>query len=187
MADEKIIKFGKLQEKWEEQELDKLETFMNCLVNEFIAGNMSMGELSVKIEKYRRENNISEEKMNKLQSKLVQKLGASMGIEDVEKEMKNIKEKVEEELPEVKSAGSFIFKDFYRNILTEKRISEISLKNEKNDIKLLIDGNTITIVTEKKVDFSDDKLNEIIASYRECVEGTLKIISCEATKIYEYH
>lgn len=187
MADEKIIKFGKLQEKWEEQELDKLEAFMNSMVNDFISGKLSMAELSINIEKYRRENNISEEKMMKLQSKLVQNLGMSMGIQNVDEEIEAIKEKIEKDMPEFKGAKNIIFKDYYKDKIHEKTISQMNVKNEKNDLKLIIEENLITIITEKKVDFSDDELNEIIANYKQCTNDTLKIISCEATKIYEYH
>lgn len=187
MADEKIIKFGKLQEKWEEQDLEKFESFMNGLVEKFVSGSITMQELSVKIDQYRRENNISDEKMMKLQKSLVKKMGMDFGIDNIEEKMDEIEEKIKSDAPELKGAKKFIFKDYYKDRIEEKMLMQIEIKNKKNDLKMIFNGNNITIITEKKVDFSDNELNEIVANYKECVEGTLKIVSCEATKIYEYH
>ncbi|MEG0250489.1 MAG: DUF3867 family protein [Peptostreptococcus sp.] len=198
MSDEKIIKFGKLQEKWNEQEVDKFEDFLNMMMEDVVTGNISISEFTAKMSKYQLDNNISNEKLMELQKKLLEKMGIDIDINDFNKQME-ILEGLEKSGSNSDSDGEnknsfdtkkikeIAFFDFYKDKITNKKIPEFHLKTEKNDLIMFMEEDKITIVTENKIDFADDELNAVITDYRECIHGSLKIVACEASKIYEYH
>lgn len=198
MSDKKIIKFGKLQEKWDEQEVDKFEEFLNMMMEDVVTGSISISEFTAKMSKYQIDNNISNEKLMELQKKLLQKMGIDIDINDFNKQMEILeglennsensdsKEKDKNRF-DTKKIKEIAFFDFYKDKIENKKIPEFHLKTEKNDLIMFMEEDKITIITEGKIDFADDELNGVITDYRECIHGSLKIIACEATKIYEYH
>lgn len=187
MADEKIINFDKLQEKWDEQEVDKFEAFLNSQMDGVFSGRLTMAEFSKSMRQYQQENNISNEKLIELQKKILSKMGVDLDLNELDKEIANLEEVMKDEDGKTINIRKMAFFDYFSDKIETKEIPQMKMENGKNNLSLQFDGNQITIISEKQVDFSDDELNEIIAGYKESVEGSLKIITCEATKIYEYH
>lgn len=187
MADDKIINFDKLQEKWDEQEVDKFESFLNSKMEAVFSGQISMSEFSKSMKEYQDKNNISNEKLIDLQKKLLNKMGVDLDINNIDKEISKLEESIKKEGKGDVNIRRMAFFDYYSDQIENKEIPKMELKNSKNDMMLLFIGNKIIIITENKVDFSDDEFNQIVAGYKSTVEGSLKIITCEATKVYEYH
>lgn len=187
MADEKIINFDKLQEKWDEQEIEKFEGFLNSKMDLVFRGQLTMAEFSKSMRDYQRENNISNDKLIELQKKILSKMGVDLDLNEIDKEIERLEETMKSEDGKSINIRKMAFFDYYSDRIENKEIAQIKLENSKNNLSMIFDSNQIIVFSEKQVDFSDDELNEIIAGYKESVEGSLKITTCEATKIYEYH
>lgn len=188
MTDKKIINFDKLKEKWDDKEIDKFEEFMNLQTERIITGQISIAELIKSMKKYQVEHNITNDGIMKLQKKMIDNLGLNIEVEDVDREVEEIRRYLNEEDEDLTlELRNKAFFAYYSDRIENKDIACMELKNEKNNLTLMIMGKEIIIYSEKRVDFSDDELNGIVALYKESIEGGLKIITCEATKIYEYH
>lgn len=73
----------------------------------------------------------------------------------------------------------------YKDMYTIKSMV-FEIKNEKNNLKVQFDSGLVTIVSEKKVDFSDSNLNELIQDYRMAYGEKIRVMVCEASNIYDY-
>ena len=61
------------------------------------------------------------------------------------------------------------------------------IKNDKNNITILLEDVDVIIRSEDKIDLSDLELNEFLCSYKKVVDDkNLKISLCENTKEYDY-
>ncbi len=187
MTDKKIINFDKLQEKWSEQEFDKFEEFLNLQTELIMTGQISVAEFMKSMKKYQEDNNITNDGIAKLQKKMIEKLGLGIELEEIDKAVEDLGKKVNGEDGLSFELRQKAFFEYYSDRIEKKELNSLKIKNKKNDLTLIIMGKEILIYSEKRVDFSDDELNEIIAGYKESIQGCLKIITCEATKIYEYH
>ena len=62
-----------------------------------------------------------------------------------------------------------------------------SIKNDKNNLTILLDQNNVILKSSEKIDLSDNELNEFLCSYKKTVEEELlKISICEDTREYDY-
>ncbi|WP_101772449.1 DUF3867 family protein [Peptostreptococcus faecalis] len=196
MSDEKIIDFKNLQEKIKDSDLDKFEKYIYNMYDEVVSGKVSMFEFSSKIADYMKENNISEEKFVNMQKKLMQRYG--LDPDTMEEEMERINKTVTGErvfkgseeaigLDAIKTGRKINFYERHKDDIKEKKILEYTLKTDKNDVKILLERNQITLISEQKIDLSDQEINLLIADYRETTNEKIKILICEASNSYFYY
>ncbi|WAW15167.1 DUF3867 family protein [Peptostreptococcus equinus] len=208
MSDDKIIDFNELKEKVKESDINKFEQYVQDLYMQINTGQMTMFQFSKKMSEYMQENNISEEKLVNIQMKMMERYGIDpkmledemkkMGMdpnqmnfsksdEDKYKSEKSINDfDIDELVNNDKGAIKLGFFEKYKSQLEEKTILEYRIQNDKNDIKILMNGNELVVISEKKLDLSDDTINKFIANYRSTIDTPLKVIICEATNTYEY-
>ena len=75
----------------------------------------------------------------------------------------------------------------YKDRLKVKGATEYSIKNDKNNLTILLDQNNVILKSSEKIDLSDNELNEFLCSYKKTVEEELlKISICEDTREYDY-
>ena len=68
------------------------------------------------------------------------------------------------------------FQEKYENKVETKAVSIYKIKNEKNDLEIIIDDVNVIIASSKKVDLNDSELNEFLCSYKKVKDNnTLKI------------
>lgn len=196
MSDEKIINFKDMKDKVKPSDVDKFDEYIYSLFGEVASGNISMFEFTSRITKYMEENNISKEKFIELEKQMLQRYG--FDIDNIEEEMKklqneNSQEKISNFVKEWEGmdnnsvARRLGFYDYYAKQLKETNVLELNVKNEKNDVRILLDKNKITLISEKKIDLSDSEINQIITYYRGTMNEPLKVLICEATNQYDYY
>lgn len=194
--DEKVIDFKTLKDQAKDSDVDKFENYMYDLYDKMIRGDGTMFDLHKKVNEYMAENDISEEKFMNIQRRMIERFGFNPDdlSEDFEKFKKDFDKngsilsgENEIQSPNSQSVGAKLgFYKLYDDGLKEKKILEYNLKNDKNDIRFILDKDKITLISEKKIDFSDNEMNILMAYYKETVGGNLRVIVCEATNSYDY-
>lgn len=195
MSDEKIIKFKDLQDKVRPSDIDKFERYMMDKFEKVAKGDISMFEFTTEISKYIEENNIDIEKFKEIEKEILKRYGYD--VEGLEEEMSRLEQSDSDEIfsnfegfegLDVKTAARRLsFYDYYSDVLKDRKVLELNLKNDKNEVRFIFDDGKITLISEKKIDLSDEEINKIIAYYKLSTKGTLTVILCEATNKYEYH
>lgn len=193
MSDEKIIDFNNLKNKVKDSDVDKFENYIYSLYFSVMEGKISMMEFSRKIMDYMKDNNISNEKFMNIQKKFMERYG--MDTNEIEEQLKkfgvditdlsrNLDDISDEDLSHIRKSAEFIKK--YQNKLTGKMFSTLSIKNNINDVNILIDNDKILIHSKKKVNLMDSELNEFLLGYKNSYKGSIKITICENSNEYEY-
>ena len=205
MSDDRIIDFNELKNKVKDSDVDKFENYMYDLYFSVADGSMTMSQFTSKIYEYMRENNISQEKFIKMQNKLLERYGVDP--KELDKQMKNFGldpnnlnledlNKFTYNSPNVgsstkKTNNTSIDKnsDFYKKYsenLKSKELIITSLKDEVNDIKIIIEKEKVTLISEGKINLVDAQLNELLLSYKSMYNDKLKVVICENCKEYDY-
>ncbi len=206
MSDDRIIDFNELKNKVKDSDIDKFENYMYDLYFSVANGSMTMSQFTSKIYEYMRENNISQEKFIKMQSKLMERYGVdpeslnqqiknlglnpnSLNFDDLNKfnPINNTQTnttqttKVEQEIDETSA-----FHKKYGNNIENKNLMITYLKDEVNDIKIIIEKEKVTLISEGPINLVDAELNELLLSYKSLYNNKLKVNICENCKEYDY-
>jgi hypothetical protein len=79
------------------------------------------------------------------------------------------------------------FTEKYKGKLKEYTGYRYAISNERNQLQLYLSGSDVLITSMKKVDLSDNELNEFLVSYKKLQdEAKLNITISEAGTTYEY-
>ena len=183
---DRIIDFNEIKNKAKEKDVDKLEEFMYSLYYDMADGKITITEFSKKMYDYMNENNISQDKFIDIQKKLISRYGIDTSI--IDKELKelglNLSE-IEKSYNNIQKVVDFQHK--YDNKLKTKPITTYTIKNDKNNIEIILDNENVVLNSSGKIDLNDNELNEFLCSYKKFIDGkTLKIKNCENTKEYDY-
>ena len=149
-------------------------------------GNLNMEDFSINIMKYMEENNISQDKLMNIQKKFLERYGfdsstlenqfnmSGLDFSGLGLNYNNVK----------KTIG---FQEKYKDRISVKSISEYFIKNDKNDLKVLLENEKVILISEKNIDLNDNELNEFLCSYKKVVDDkALNISICENSKDYNY-
>lgn len=207
MSDDRIIDFNELKNKVKDSDVDKFENYMYDLYFSVANGSMTMSQFTSKIYEYMRENNISNEKFIKMQNKLMERYGVdpaeldqqiknlglnpnNISIDDLNKfntinntqsSTKTINEKIYNHIDK----NSDFYKKYNKD-LENKDLMITFLKDEVNDIKIIMDKEKVTLISEGAINLVDAKLNELLLSYKSMYNDKLKVVICENCKEYDY-
>lgn len=186
--DDRIIDFNKLknkaEEKAKEKDVDKLENYMYSLYYEMAQGKITMADFTKSMYKYMEENNISQDEFLNLQKNLMERYGfdssfldeqlKGLGATNINVSYDNIR----------KTLG---FQEKYKDRLVNKAVSCYTIKNDKNDIEIMVEEDNVVIQSEGKIDLSDLELSDFLCSYKKVrEEKPLNIRLCENVKKYNY-
>lgn len=119
---------------------------------------------------------------------------SSLNINDIRnKTMNNNTETKEEPKVEIKidKAQETIVKnsDFYNKFATKLEYDSFiisHLKNDVNDIKIIIDKENVTLISSKSINLVDSQLNEFLLDYKNMIGKKMKVSICENCKEYDY-
>lgn len=206
MSDDRIIDFNELKNKVKDSDLDKFENYMYDLYFSVANGNMTMSQFTSKIYEYMRENNISQEKLIKMQNKLMERYGVdpteldqqirnlglnpnNLSFDDLNKfnTTNNTQSTKNEKINNINNIDKN--SDFYKKYnqdLESKELITTFLKDEVNDIKIIIEKEKVTLISEGSINLVDAKLNELLLSYKSMYNDKLKVVICENCKEYDY-
>lgn len=207
MSDDRIIDFNELKNKVKDSDVDKFENYMYDLYFSVANGSMTMAQFTSKIYEYMRENNISQEKFIKMQNKLMERYGVDPAELDqqIKKLGLNPNNLSFDDLSKLnptnntQSTTNTVNKKIYNNIdensdfykkynsdLENKELITTFLKDEVNDIKIVIEKEKVILISEGSINLVDAQLNELLLSYKSMYNDKLKVIICENCKEYDY-
>lgn len=190
MSDDRIIDFNNLRNKAKDTDVDKFEQYIYNLYFSVMDGSLSMAEFSKRIFDYMRDNNISYEKFMNIQKKFMERYG--MNPEEVENQLKgfgidsfnmNFSEFCNTKEPKNKNI------DFNTNNKEKTKSKEYInsfIRNDVNDIEIIIDESRVILISDKKINLVDAELNEFLLSYKNKSDKKIKIILCENSNEYDY-
>lgn len=184
---DRIIDFSEIKNRVNDKDVDKFESYIYNLYYDMSSGNLNIADFTKKMMDYMEENNISQDKFLKMQTKLMERYGFDAsgiesqlktlglnnvipGAEDIEKIRKNMS-----------------FQEKYKDKIQVSTVNNYSISNEKNNVKVLTEGEKVILTSEGKIDLNDVELNEFLCSYKKVIEDkNLTITICENVKEYEY-
>ena len=207
MSDDRIIDFNELKNKVKDSDVDKFENYMYDLYFSVADGSMTMSQFTSKIYEYMRENNISQEKFMKMQNKLMERYGVDpaeldqqiknlglnpnkLSFDDLSKlnptnnTQSTINTVNEKKYNDIDKNSDFYKK--YNSDLENKELITTFLKDEVNDIKIIIEKEKVILISEGSINLVDAQLNELLLSYKSMYNNKLKVIICENCKEYDY-
>ena len=196
MSDDRIIDFNELKNKVKDTDVDKFEQYIYNLYFSVMDGSMSMAEFSRKIFDYMNDNNISQEKFMNIQKKFMERYG--MDPDEVEKQLKNfgidpstlnmgsidLSNMSEEQLNNIKKTAGFY--ERYGMKIQPKSCISTSIKNDNNDIDIVIDQEKVILYSNKKINLMDAELNEFLLSYKNMFNNKIRVVLCESCTEYDY-
>lgn len=189
--DERIVDFNELKNKARDKDIDKFESYIYDLYFKMAQGQMSMFELSQKVQEYMTTNDISQEKFFNIQKQMLSRYGVS--TEDLEGQLKNmgVDPKSFGGIPKAddyeKVRKTLSFQEKYKSRISQKSLMTYKIKNELNDVEIYLEEENILIKSEKDINIQDNELNEFLCSYKKTLENkTLNIELCSNTNKYNY-
>lgn len=184
--DDRIIDFNDLKNKAKEKDVDKLEDYMYSLYYEMVEGKITMSEFTKKIYKYMEDNNISQDKFLNMQKKLMERYGFDSSI--IEDQLKSAGVNFDESKFKYENIKKVMgFQEKYKSGLVNASVSLYKIKNDKNDLEIIIQEENVNIQSEGKVDLSDLELSDFLCSYKKVMQDKpLKVRVCDYRKEYEY-
>ena len=183
---DKIIDFNELKNKAKDKDIDKFEDYIYSMYYKLAEGKMNMADFSKNIMSYMQENNISQDKLLNIQKKFLERYGFDSSIMEEQFKIPGFNMN-NSELNYETMKKTISFKEKYKSRISTKAMSEYFIKNEKNDLKVLLENEDIILISEKNIDLNDNELNEFLCSYKKVIEDKkIQIVLCENIKNYEY-
>ena len=184
---DRVIDFNELKNRVNDKDVDQFESYIYTLYYKMAEGKLTMAEFSKEITAYMVEHNISQEKFLKIQTKLMQRYGLdTAGFEEQLKSL-GLDNLNGISMDYEKARKNLSFQEKYKDRIKVKGATEYSIKNDKNNIIILLDGQNVIIRSEGKIDLADNELNEFLCSYKKVVDDkALNISICENSKDYNY-
>ena len=184
---DRIIDFNEIKNRVNDKDIDKFESYIYNLYYDMSSGKLNMADFTKKMMEYMEENNISQDKFLKMQTKLMERYGFdASGLEDQIKSLglNNVipgAEDVE------KIRKNMSFQEKYKDRLKVSTVNNYYISNDNNKLKVLTENEKVILTSEGKIDLSDVELNEFLCSYKKVVNDENLIITiCENVKEYEY-
>ena len=188
--DDRVVDFNELKNKVRDKDVDKFESYIYDLYYAVATGSMSMGDFTKKVTEYMNENNISQEKFFNIQKQMLKRYGFDLG--NIEEQMKGFGMNMG--MPNVTPENNYEqfrknvgFQEKYTGQLSVKNMSICTIKNDLNNIQILLDEKELIIKSDKKVNFKDLELNDFICSYKKTLnDDKIKVRVCDNETTYEY-
>ena len=190
-----IIDFNKIKNKATDKDLLRFEDYIYQLYYQLGEGKINFVELNMKIKQYMGDNKISQEKFNDIQNKLLQKYKDEYGID-----FNNLGDQMEDLGIDLSQFGipkealdyeslrkNLGFSEKYNNKIGQNLFKTYLIKNETNNLSILLKDDSVIIKSESIINLKDNELNEFLVSYKKTLDDKpLKIELCEYIKRYEY-
>ncbi|GAA0177564.1 DUF3867 domain-containing protein [Clostridium sediminicola] len=190
-----VINFNEIKNKAKDKDVLKFEEYMYSLYYQMAEGTINIMQMNQKIQDYVKENNISQEKFLNIQKSFLEKISKEYGIDmsSIDEQMKSLGIDTSAygftngEFDYEKIANELRFEEKYKNKLEKKFMNTYFIKNEKNDLKIILESNNVIIQSNTKIELIDGELNDFLCSYKKKFnDKSLKITLCENTNIYEF-
>jgi hypothetical protein len=190
-----VINFDDIKNKVKDKDVEKFEEYIYGLYYQMADGKLNIYEMNEKVNQYVTENKISQEKFFNIQKKFLDKVSKEYGIDmkSVEKQMESMGIDTNTlgfsagELDYNKVANELKFEEKYKGKLQKKFLNTIVIKNNKNDLSIILDNKNIILSSCTKIELVDGELNDFLCSYKKKFnDEPIKITLCENVNTYEF-
>lgn len=190
-----VIDFNSIKNQAKDKDVFKFEEYMYSMYYQMAEGKINMAQMNQKVQDYVRDNNISQEKFLNIQKRFVDKISMEYGIDmnAIEEQMKSLGIDTslygftDGKLDYEKVANELRFEEKYKNKLEKKFINNYFIKNEKNDIRIILENDNVILQSKGKIELIDGELNDFLCSYKKKFnDKSLRITLCENTNTYEF-
>ena len=184
-----VIDFNKIKNTATDKDIDKFEQYISDLYFSVAQGTVTMGDMINKVNKYKEENNISDEKFESLQKKLVERYSSQFGIDfnNIEGELSKMGVNPSDLSGYEDTRKEIGFREKYGKSLTSSQNKVYTISNKLNNLTIEMDKENVTLISEKKIDLDDNELHEFLVSYKKIIKDKkLEITMCENVKRYQY-
>ena len=89
-----------------------------------------------------------------------------------------------ENIEAIKNSAGFYEK--YGSKITPKSCITTFIKNDINDIEIIIDQDKVMLCSSKKINLMDAELNEFLLAYKNMFNKKIKVVLCENYTGYDY-
>ena len=184
---DKIIDFNELKNRVNYKDVDQFESYIYSLYYKMAEGKINMSDFSKELGEYMQKNNLSPDKFLKMQTKLMERYGIdASGFEDQLKAL-GLENIATNPADYEKTRKTLSFQEKYKSRLKVKGATEYTIKNDKNNLTILLDAHNVILKSERIIDLTDNELNEFLCSYKKTLDDdVLKISICENTREYDY-
>lgn len=184
--DDRIIDFNELKNKAKDKDVDKFEEYIYSMYYQMAEGKLNMADFSKNIMGYMQDNNISQDKLINIQKKFLERYGLDSSIIEEQLKMSGLDLGI--------SGGNYetmrkamSFQEKYKDRIKVIPMSEYFIRNEMNNLKILLENEKVFLISEEEIDLNDTELNEFLCSYKKVIEDKkISITICDNTKNYEY-
>lgn len=179
---DRIIDFNELKNN---KDVDKFESYIYGLYYSVAQGTMSMTDLTKNIFKYMEENNISQERFIEIQKKLMERYGLDASMFEEQLKSFGVNNNIGKDYENIRKSMGFYEK--YKSRIKVKSTSTYIIKNNSNNLEIMLNEENVNIKSFKKIDLNDNELNEFLCSYKKVIEDKpLKVSLCENVLDYIY-
>ena len=184
---DKIIDFNELKNRVNDKDVDQFESYIYSLYYKMAEGKINMSDFSKELGEYMQKNNLSPDKFLKMQTKLMERYGIdASGFEEQLKAL-GLENIATNPADYEKTRKTLSFQEKYKSRLKVKGATEYTIKNDKNNLTILLDAHNVILKSEGIIDLTDNELNEFLCSYKKTLDDdVLKISICENTREYDY-
>ncbi|WBW99218.1 DUF3867 family protein [Oceanirhabdus sp. W0125-5] len=160
-----IIDINQLRNKVTEKDVNEFREFIFRLYDKLAEGKLFVGEITEQMDQYAEIKGITEEKLCNLREELIKELTEEVGFnfKEIEKQIEETDlnldfEELEEQLK---------FYDTNIKNISIKGVFKYRINNQFNDILIIFEGDKGYILTQRKPDFNDKDLKNIIQDYKQ--------------------
>ncbi|GAA0820698.1 MULTISPECIES: DUF3867 domain-containing protein [Clostridium] len=184
---DKIIDFNELKNKVNDKDIDKFESYIYSLYYDMSSGKLNMSDFTKNMMEYMEENNISQDKFLKMQTKLMERYGFDASAIEEQIKSLGLNNMIPGSGDIEKVRKTMSFQEKYKDRIKVTTVNNYFIKNDKNNVGILTEGENVILKSSGKIDLNDLELNDFLCSYKKVIDdNTLKISICEDVKEYEY-
>ncbi|WP_461205142.1 DUF3867 family protein [Clostridium sp. DL1XJH146] len=190
-----VIDFNELRNRVTDKDVDKFEQYLYSIFYSVGTSDFDIMKMTEKFNMYKDKNNLTEEKFNNIQKKLMERLAFQYGlsIEDLEKQlgslgmdtqfMNNIQGKIDIK----KIEREFHFLEKFNGKMGKKIVITYNIKNDLNNLEAVLNDGSITLISAGKINLQDPELSDLLVSYKASLEiESININICENKINYQY-
>lgn len=192
---DRVIDFNEIRNKANEKanekdmnkDIDKIEAYMYSLYYKMAEGKLNMSQFTKEMTTYMEENNISQDKFLKMQTKLMERYGLDTSAFEQQLKSLGLNNMQSDANSYENARKAMSFQEKYKDRMEIKGVSTYFIKNEKNNVMVYVESENVILKSSGKIDLADLELNDFLCSYKKVLEDKeLKVSMCEDVKEYMY-
>lgn len=187
---DRIIDFNDLKDKARAEEIKEFDRFINSLYVSLMGGKITLGEMNTAINKYAKDNEISEKKMYELKERMFEKRGFSREVLKAKFQEVGLDPSYVDTIFTYDEKAKKAKESFYIKYGAEIERDELYIcpfESEKNQMTVYFQTEKVKLLSSGKIDLEDEDLKAFLQLYKEAIKGEeLQIAYFESIGEFKY-